>query len=57
MKLLNIHADYSLMSKEGQSKPSNLGQAEGKQWNQMSSKYNSLIHLVFPCLPVAPYSM
>lgn len=37
MKVLNIHANYSLVSEEGQSKPSNLGQTEAQQWNQMSS--------------------
>lgn len=36
MTVLNIHANYSLVSEEGQSKPSNLGQSEVQQWNQMS---------------------
>lgn len=36
--VLNIHANYSLVSEEGQSKPSNLGQTEVQQWNQMSSE-------------------
>lgn len=35
--MLNIHANYSLVLEEGQSKPSNVGQAEVQQWNQMSS--------------------
>lgn len=32
-----MHANYSLKSEGGQSKPSNLGQTEVQQWNQMSS--------------------
>lgn len=42
----NIYNHYSLMSEEGQSKPSNLGQTEVQQWNQMSTKHNSSIHHV-----------
>lgn len=53
MKVLNIHSNYSLLSEEGQSKPSNLGQTEVQQWNQTSTKYNSSIHHAFSCLPVA----
>lgn len=37
INVLNIHANYSLMSEEEESKPSNVGQTEVQKWNQMSS--------------------
>ncbi len=53
LKVLHIHVNYSLMSEEGQSKPSNLGQTAVQQWNHMSSyiqeSHSSCIPLSASC--------